>query len=104
MLAGGPGAVLATVGIFPPRFVLVALSARVLPRFRRSAAAGALLDGVNAASLALLAAVTWHLARSAFVGAPTLLVGALSAAILLATRLNPTWLILAAVAIGVFVF
>jgi chromate transporter len=100
VLAGGPGALLATCGIFLPAFVFVALSARILPKLRRSAMAGAFLDGVNVASLALMAAVSWHLGRSAMVDAIAWTLFSGSAAILLSTRLNPTWLNLASVLLG----
>jgi len=100
VLGGAGGAVLATLGIFLPSFVFVAISSRILPHIRRSPAAGAFLDGVNAASLALMATVTWHLAHSAVTDATTILLGAGSAAVLFATRTNPTWLILAAVGLG----
>src|SRR5207342_739754 len=56
-----PGALLATLGIFLPAFVFVALSGPLVPRVRRSPAAGAFLDGVNAGALALMAVVTWQL-------------------------------------------
>lgn len=103
-LAGGPGACLATLGMFLPAFVFVAASAPLLHRLRRSAAAGAFLDGVNVASLALMAAVTWHLARSTFGDPVTVLVGLASAAVLLTTRLNPVWLILAAAGFGILLY
>ena len=67
VLAGGPGAALATVAIFLPSFVFVALSHPLLPRIRGSRWAGAFLDGVNVAALGLMAAVTLQLARSALV-------------------------------------
>lgn len=100
VLAGGPGACLATIGIFLPAFVFVAISAPFLSRIRQSPLASAILDGVNVASLALMAAVTWYLVRTAFVDSWTVLLGVISATILLTTRLNPTWLILAAAACG----
>jgi chromate transporter len=62
---GPVGALVATVGIFLPAFVLVGLSGPLVPRVRRSKTAGDFLDGVNAAALALMAAVTWWLGRSA---------------------------------------
>ncbi|MDQ4106962.1 MAG: chromate efflux transporter, partial [Actinomycetota bacterium] len=65
LLAGFPGAVLATVGIFLPAFVFVALSGPFIPRLRRSPVASNLLDGLNVTSLALMAGVTWQLGRSA---------------------------------------
>jgi chromate transporter len=73
-VAGGiRGACVATAGIFLPAFVFVALSGLVLPRVRRSPDAAAFLDGVNAASLALMAVVSFALARAAVVDAPTAL-------------------------------
>ncbi len=64
LLGGAPGAILATVGIFLPAFVFVALSGPLVPRIRRSPLAGAFLDGVNVASIALMAVVTVRLGRA----------------------------------------
>ncbi|HXG71297.1 MAG TPA: chromate efflux transporter, partial [Gemmatimonadaceae bacterium] len=63
VLAGPTGAAVATIGIFLPAFIFVALSGPLVPFLRRSAVAGGFLDGVNVASLALMAVVCWHLAR-----------------------------------------
>jgi len=52
LVAGVPGALLATLGIFLPSFIFVAASSPLIPRIRRSAWAGSFLDGVNVASLA----------------------------------------------------
>jgi chromate transporter len=65
LLAGPAGAAVATVGIFLPAFIFVALSGPLIPRLRRSPFAGAFLDGVVVASLALMAVVTWDLGRAA---------------------------------------
>ena len=94
------GAVVATVGIFVPSFVFVALSGPLIPRIRRSAWAGAFLDGVTVAALGLMAGVTWQLALRAVVDVPTGLIAAAAAGILFATRLNPVWPILAGAALG----
>jgi hypothetical protein len=67
LLGGGGGAAVATLGIFLPAFVFVAISGPLVPRIRRSPVAGAVLDGVNVASLALMAAVTLQLGRAAIV-------------------------------------
>lgn len=100
-LLGGPsGAAVATLGIFLPAFVFVALSAPLIPRLRRSPTAGAVLDGVNAASLALMAVVTVQLATAAFVDAMAVAIVVLSGAVLFARRVNSTWLILAGAAAG----
>jgi chromate transporter len=100
-LLGGPaGAAAATVGIFLPSFLYVPAIALLLPRIRRSAVAGAFLDGVNVSALALMAMVTWQLARAAIVDAPTAAIAIGSAVLLLAFRVNSTWLILGGGAIG----
>jgi chromate transporter len=101
VLAGAPGAVVATVGIFLPAFVFVAISGPLIPRLRRSRVAGAALDAVNAASLGLMAVVTWQLGRGSITSLPLVML-ALAAAGLLATgRVNAAWLILAGAIAGI---
>jgi chromate transporter len=101
VLAGVPGAVVATVGIFLPAFVFVAVSGPMIPRLRRSRIAGAALDGVNAESLVLMALVTWQIGRDSIVNVPTLLL-ALGAGVLLMTRrVNAAWLIAGGAIVGV---
>jgi chromate transporter len=100
VLAGPAGACVATSGMFLPAFFFVAVSAPLIPRLRQSPVAGAFLDGVNAASLSLMAAVTLQLLGGAFVDVTTVLLGLGSVMVLLANRLNPIWLILIAGAIG----
>ncbi len=94
------GAIVATAGIFAPAFFFVAISGPLLPRIRRSPAAGAFLDGVNAASLALMVVVTWRLGRAAIIDPPTTAIAALSAFVLLRYRINSAWLIAAGAVIG----
>jgi chromate transporter len=100
VLAGPIGAVVATVGIFLPAFVFVALSGPVVPRLRRSRTAGAVLDGVNVASLALMAVVSWQLGRAALIDPLTIMLAVTSAVALLYARINPAWLIAAAAMVG----
>jgi chromate transporter len=100
VLGGVPGALLATLGIFLPSFVFVALSNPLIPRLRRSQVTARLLDGINSASLGLMAAVAWQLARSAFIDLPAMLAGLVSAALLLRFKLNSTWLVLGGAAFG----
>jgi chromate transporter len=100
LLCGPAGAVVATVGIFLPAFVFVALSGPLVPRLRASRAAGAFLDGVNVASLALMAVVTAQLGHAAIVDVPTAVLAALGALLLLRFKRSSTWLVLAAAAAG----
>jgi chromate transporter len=100
VLGGVPGAGVATVGIFLPAFVFVALSGLVLPRLRRSPTAGAVLDGVNVASLALMVVVSWQLGRSALVDPLTVGLALAAAIALFRYQVNSAWLVVAGGAIG----
>jgi len=100
VLGGTRGSVIATLGIFLPAFVYVAASAPLLPRLRRSKTAAGVLDGVNVASLALMLAVTWHLARAAIVDWPTGALAVFSLVLLGLTRINSVWLVLAGGLVG----
>lgn len=93
-LAGIPGAVAATVGIFLPSFVLVGLVHPMLERVRGSVRLAAALDGVNAASIGLLAAVAAELAGSAVTGVATAAIGLAAAVLVLPGRVGPTIAIL----------
>lgn len=101
LLARGRGAIVATVGIFLPAFVLVAMSGPLVPRIRRSSWAGAFLDGLNVAALALMAAVTFQLGHLALRHSLSWAIALISTLLLLFTRVNALWLIAAAGIIGV---
>jgi len=100
LLAGNAGAAAATLGIFLPAFVFVAASAPLVPRLRRSWIAGAVLDGVNVASLALMAVVVLQLVSASVVDIPTSLLALASLVILLRWKPNTTWLILGGAVAG----
>lgn len=100
LLGGLPGAIVATVGIFLPAFVFVAISGPLIPRLRRSPLTAPVLDGVNVASAALMVAVSAHLGRAAVVDGPTALIAMASAFLLLRFKVNATWLILGGAVIG----
>ena len=100
IVAGWLGAVVATVGVFLPGFILVALSGPVIPRLRRSPIAAAALDGVVAGSLALMAVVTWQLGKASIVNWTALAIFGVSLIGLLRFRLNSAWLIAAAAVFG----
>jgi chromate transporter len=94
LLGGFPGAVAATVAIFLPGFLLVAASGPLVPRIRQSKIASAFLDGVNAGSLALMAVVSWQLARTSIIDPATAVLALISAIALFRFRLNSAWLVL----------
>jgi chromate transporter len=94
ILGGVPGALLATLAIFLPSFVFVAISNPLIPRIRNSPWASGLLDGVNYASLGLMAGVLVELSRSNLNNPFGFTLALLSLLLLIRLRLNATWLIL----------
>jgi len=104
LLGGAPGAAVATVGIFLPAFVFVALSGRLVPRLRRSPIASAVLDGVNVASLALMVAVGLVLGRTALVDLPSVAIAAIAAVALVRFRVNSAWLVTGAAGLGALLY
>jgi chromate transporter len=101
VLGGAPGALLSTLGIFLPAFFFVASSGVLLPKIRRSVSLGAFLDGVNVASLALMAVVALQLCRAALVDLITVLLAVASGVLLVRFKLNSTWLIVGGALVGV---
>ncbi|HEV7240106.1 MAG TPA: chromate efflux transporter [Thermoanaerobaculia bacterium] len=104
VLGGAKGAVVATLGIFLPAFVFVAISGPLVPRLRRSKVAAAFLDGVNAATVALMTFVTWQLARAAIVDIPTIALAVGSVIVLLRFPINSVWLIAIGGIVGLIIY
>jgi chromate transporter len=100
VVAGVPGALLATFGIFFPSFVFVAASSPLIPRIHRSKWAGSFLDGVNVASLGLMATVAWQLGRAALVDGVTVSLGLAATILVFRLRVNSAWLVLGGALIG----
>jgi chromate transporter len=100
LLAGVPGAAIATVSIFLPGFVFVAATRPLIPRIRGSRVAGAFLDGVNVGAVALMIAVSWQLGRAAVVDLLSAGIAALSAGVLIYLRINSVYLICAGALLG----
>ena len=96
-----PGAVVATLGIFLPSFLLIAIIGPLVPHLRKSVVLGTFLDGVNAGALALMIVVTWYLGRAALVDLSTVALSLLSLVALIRFRVNSAWLVLAGGIVGV---
>ncbi|MBN2118341.1 MAG: chromate efflux transporter [Anaerolineales bacterium] len=103
LLGGTAGALLATLGIFLPSFIFVAISNPLIPKIRDSTWASSLLDGVNASALGLMAAVTVQLGVSSLIDFYTASLAVISLILLLRYKINSTWLI-AGGALAGFVF
>ena len=98
---GVAGAAVATAAIFAPALVFVALLGRIVPLIRRSTWAAGALDGVNAASLGMLAAVAVRLGRTALVDPLTVAIAVVALIVLVRWRPNSAWLVAAGAGIGV---
>ncbi len=94
LVAGVPGALLATLAIFLPSFFFVPAVYPLVPRLRRSPRMSALLDGVNVGAIGLMAAVTLQLAQAALVDWLTVLLALIAAVLLVRYRVNSVWLVL----------
>ncbi len=95
------GAAAATIGIFAPSFVFVALLGRIVPWMRSHPTARAFLTGLTSASLGLMAGVLVELTDTALTDAVTVAVAAAALAVLIRTRINSAWLVSGGVAIGI---
>ena len=100
LLGGVRGALLATLGIFLPSYVFVAISNPLIPRLTASPWTGALLDGVIAASLGLMAGVSFQLGLASLVDPLSLMIFGAALFLLLRYQLNATWLIAGGALIG----
>jgi chromate transporter len=80
--------------------LLVAATGPFISRLRKSAIVASALDGINAGSLGLMAAVTYFLGRAAIFDLGTALLAAASAVLLWWLRVNSVWIILAAAVAG----
>ncbi|EKD88147.1 MAG: hypothetical protein ACD_35C00036G0001 [uncultured bacterium] len=100
LLGGIPGSLIATLGIFLPSYIFVAISNSIIPKMRRSPWAGSLLDGVIVASLGLMAAVGLQLAVGSIIDIYTAILFLISLFVIIKYRVNSTWLILFGVVFG----
>lgn len=104
VVGGWQGALVATLAIFLPSFVFIAIIHPLAATLRRSPWTSTLLDGVNIAAVALMAGVLLQLGQSALIDVVTWIIALAAFAVLLRFKINSVWLILAGAAIGVLRF
>jgi chromate transporter len=78
----------------------VALSNPLIPKMRNSKILAGLLDGLNAVSIGLMAAVTWQLGSNALIDLFTLFLALISLFLLVKIKINPSFLIIAGGLLG----
>jgi len=104
LVGGLPGALLATLGIFLPSFVFIALIHPLASMLRSYAWTSALLEGINIAALALMGGVLFQLGLNALVDVLTCVLALLALIVLLRFKINSIWLILGGAIIGIVYF
>ncbi len=101
LLAGGAGAIAATVGIFLPAFLFAAVSGPLVPKLRASARASAALDGLNAGSLAILFIVLLETVRDTMGDPLSVAIAVVSLVLLLVGRISALWVLLGGALLGI---
>lgn len=104
-LGGWPGAVVASLGIFLPSFLMVWATHSLVRRLRESPWTAAFLDGINAASVALMSGVLYQLATSSLALQPDAwLIFTTAAVAIFRFRINSAWVVLAGALLGLVVY
>ncbi|BAQ66173.1 chromate transporter [Geminocystis sp. NIES-3709] len=103
LVAGNLGAICATVGIFLPSFSFVLLINPWVDKIRNSKFASGFLDGVNTASLGLMAGVTYTLIRTSVIDVFTCILTIVTAVIVFRYQVNSAWLVLGGALLGFIV-
>jgi chromate transporter len=100
-LAGIPGAILATLGIFLPSFIFVLIVNPVVPKLRNSKIFSVFLDAVNVSALAIMFVVTVKLGMEVLITWQPVLIALLSAAAFLYFRkINSAYIVLGGAILG----
>jgi chromate transporter len=100
LIHGYSGATAATAAIFLPSFFMAGIVGALATRLRQSPLAAAFLDGVNAAAIALMAAVAITLGRATLIDPVTWAIALVGAILLVRLKVNASWLIVGGAALG----
>jgi chromate transporter len=100
VIAGIPGAIIATVAIFLPSFFFVLILNPLIPRLRSWPWTAAFLDSINVSALALMVAVTIELGAVVLTAWPAWAIAALAAVLTVYFRINAAWVVVGAAAAG----
>lgn len=74
IIHGAPGAAIATLGVFLPSFIFVAILARYMDKIRKNKILSSFLDGLNGGSLGLMGAVLVKLAIQTLISPAVILI------------------------------
>ena len=100
LIAGVPGAIVATLGIFLPSFLFVLLLNPLIPKMRQSAWLSAFLDAVNVAAVGLMVAVLINLGRQTLLNWQSILIALLALVASIRFKVNSAWIVLGGAILG----
>jgi chromate transporter len=95
-VSGTLGALVATIAVFLPAFLMTIAAGSSLRRFRSNRQVQAFLRGVTPAVVGLLAAAAWGVGRAGIHSWVGITIAALAALVLLRYKPNPFWIIFGA--------
>ena len=101
IVAGIPGAIVATVCVFLPSFVFVLLGARYVEQVRNNRPVQAFLSGVSAAVVGVILVVSIDLAREAIVGIPSAVIAAIVFVLIVGFKVDVAKLAVGAILCGI---
>jgi chromate transporter len=104
LVSGWHGAIIATIAVFLPSFIIIILIGPIIPRLRKSPTAQAFLKGVNAGVVALILTVSLTLFKSAIIDLWTILIMIVGLFVLLRFKIDSFWLVLGGALIGLVHF
>lgn len=100
IIAGVPGAIVATLGIFLPSFLFVLLLNPLIPKMRQSVWFAAFLDAVNVAAIGLMVAVLVNLGQQTFATWQGIVIAVLALVASLRFKVNSAWVVLGGGVVG----
>jgi chromate transporter len=101
VIAGFPGALVATLGMFIPSFLIVTFTGKYLPKINQIPLVQYFLKGVTASAVALIANVTFSIYKAAILDIPTALLAIVSLFLLLRYKVDAIWVILGGFIFGI---
>lgn len=100
-LGGFWGAIAATLGIFLPSFIFVAILNPLIPKMRKSKIIAAFLDAVNIAAVAVIVAVCVEMGKDTLTDWRTILIAVLSIiAVFIFKKMNSAFIVIGGASIG----
>ena len=107
VIAGFPGSIISTVGMFLPSFIIVLFTAKFLPKINHLSTIKALLDGISASAVALIAFAIINLMKSTINDLTAIVIASFALILSIKYEVDTLWLIIGGVLLGfikVFLF